>query len=47
MKPHALLTALAFAMTANASDLPTPPDVEKKPHVVKAPHGAERRDEYY
>ena len=47
MKPHALLTALAFAMTANASDLPTPPDVEKKPHVVKAPHGAERRDVYY
>ena len=47
MKPHALLTALAFAMTANASDLPTPPDVEKKPHVVKAPHGAERRDDYY
>ena len=47
MKPHALLTALAFAMTANASDLPTPPDVEKKPHVVKAPHGATREDEYY
>ena len=36
-------------MTSNAiaSDLPQPPDVAKKPHVVKAPHGAERNDEYY
>ncbi|KAF1712648.1 oligopeptidase B [Pseudoxanthomonas kalamensis DSM 18571] len=25
----------------------TPPDAEKRPHVVKAPHGAERNDEYY
>ena len=47
MKPHALLIALAFAMTANASDLPVPPDAAKKPHVVKAPFGAERQDEYY
>jgi len=47
MKPHALLIALAFAMTAHASDLPAPPDVAKKPHVVKAPFGAERQDEYY
>ena len=31
----------AFAATA------TPPDVARKPHVVKAPHGAERNDEYY
>ncbi|MDI1254012.1 S9 family peptidase [Thermomonas sp.] len=47
MKPTALLLALAFAMTAHAADLPTPPDVAKKPHVVKAPFGAERVDEYY
>ncbi|RXQ98762.1 S9 family peptidase [Pseudoxanthomonas composti] len=25
----------------------TPPDAAKKPHVVKAPFGAERQDEYY
>ncbi|TQD51404.1 S9 family peptidase [Lysobacter aestuarii] len=30
-----------------ANELPAPPDVEKRPHVVKAPHGAERQDEYY
>lgn len=47
MKSTAALFALAFAMTAHAADLPTPPDVAKKPHVVKAPHGAERVDEYY
>jgi len=47
MKPYLLLIALAFAMTANASDLPAPPDVAKKPHVVTAPHGAQRQDEYY
>ncbi len=47
MKSTAALFMLAFAMTAHAADLPTPPDVAKKPHVVKAPHGAERVDEYY
>ena len=49
MKPHALLLALALAMTAptRAADTPTPPDVAKKPHVVRAPFGAERQDEYY
>jgi oligopeptidase B len=47
MKSHALFLALAFAMTAHAADKPTPPDVARKPHVVKAPHGAERQDEYY
>jgi oligopeptidase B len=47
MKPHALLLALGFAMTAHAADLPSPPDVAQKPHVVKAPFGAERQDEYY
>ncbi len=47
MKPHALLFALAFAMTAHASESPVPPDAAKKPHIVKAPFGAERQDEYY
>ena len=49
MKPHALLLALAFAMTTptRAADSPTPPDVAKKPHTVRAPFGAERQDEYY
>ena len=47
MKSHALFLALAFAMTAHASDTPTPPDAAKKAHVVKAPFGAERQDEYY
>ncbi len=45
-----LLTLLIAAlMTSNspAADLSTPPDVAKKPHVVRAPHGAERQDEYY
>ena len=47
MKPHALLIALAIAMNANAADTPTPPDATQKPHTVKAPHGAQRQDEYY
>lgn len=47
----ALLLATTILMTlsttpANAADT-TPPDAEKRPHVVKAPHGAERNDEYY
>ncbi|WP_449446867.1 S9 family peptidase [Thermomonas brevis] len=37
-----LMSSLAPAQTP-----PTPPDAEKKPHVVKAPFGAERQDEYY
>ncbi len=47
MKQHLLFLALAFAMTAHAADTPTPPDAAKKAHVVKAPFGAERQDEYY
>ena len=50
MKLHANLLALALAMTlntANAQSALTPPDIDKRPHVVKAPHGAERNDEYY
>ena len=46
-----LLLATTILMTlshnpASAADA-TPPDAEKRPHVVKAPHGAERKDEYY
>ena len=48
MKPHALIAGL-FLMSslASAQQAPTPPDAAKKPHVVKAPFGAERQDEYY
>ena len=48
MKPTLLLAALmTLSPPTLAQDLPEPPDVEKRPHVVKAPHGAERQDEYY
>ena len=41
--------AMASLMTAsaNAAALPSPPDVEKRPHTVSAPFGAQRQDEYY
>jgi len=43
-----LIAASLMSTSQNtiAADL-SPPDVAKKPHVVKAPHGAERTDEYY
>ncbi|AXK73439.1 S9 family peptidase [Lysobacter sp. TY2-98] len=47
---RAILTLLTLAImttTSNAASLPTPPDVARKPHTVKAPFGAERSDEYY
>lgn len=48
MKPTLLLIALALMTThASAQTPPTPPDAAKKPHVVKAPFGAQRQDEYY
>ncbi|MEJ7746841.1 MAG: S9 family peptidase [Luteimonas sp.] len=49
MKPTTFLfatTLLMTSLTAQAADL-TPPDVAKKAHDVKAPHGAVRNDEYY
>jgi oligopeptidase B len=48
MKAHALIAGL-FLMSslASAQTPPAPPDADKKPHVVKAPFGAERQDEYY
>ena len=50
MKPTFYLLALALMTTtthAAAPTPPTPPDAAKQPHVVKAPFGAERQDEYY
>lgn len=44
-KTFALLMTLP--LTALSADLPPPPDAAKKPHQVKAPHGAIRSDEYY
>ncbi|WP_028838580.1 S9 family peptidase [Thermomonas fusca] len=48
MKSHALIAGLVLMSSlASAQTPPTPPDADKKPHVVKAPFGAERQDEYY
>ncbi|GAB3735657.1 S9 family peptidase [Luteimonas pelagia] len=49
MKPAILLASLLMttATPAPAADLPPPPDAARKPHVVRAPHGAERSDPYY
>ncbi len=47
---HSILLAGLVLMTtaaAQATDLPQPPDVEKKSHAVRAPFGATREDEYY
>ena len=49
--PYAVALALAMTMTTaqaqDANNAPVPPDIVQRPHVVKAPHGAERNDEYY
>ncbi|WP_158982865.1 S9 family peptidase [Lysobacter panacisoli] len=50
MKPtQLLLSALLMSTSATslAASTATPPDAARKPHVVKAPHGAQRNDEYY
>ncbi|MFD0738814.1 S9 family peptidase [Lysobacter koreensis] len=50
MKPTSLLLAASLLMTTSLTAhaaAPTPPDAAKKPHLVKAPHGAQRVDEYY
>ncbi|AWV06172.1 S9 family peptidase [Marilutibacter maris] len=52
MKPSLLLAALLMSLSTAApnvasADPAAPPDVDQRPHVVKAPHGAERQDEYY
>src|SRR5688500_7896567 len=48
MKPTFLILAAALmTSTSLSAQTPTPPDAAKKPYTVKAPHGAERSDEYY
>ena len=48
MKPKALIASLFLMSSIATAQTPTtPPDAAKKPHVVKAPFGAERQDEYY
>lgn len=48
MKPtFLLLLALLMTNNAQAAQMPTPPDVARKPHVVEAPFGATRDDAYY
>ena len=42
--PSLLMT---LSLSTHAAALPPPPDAAPKPHQVKAPHGAVRRDEYY
>src|SRR5574343_205130 len=41
-----LLASLAWSALVSA-ETPKPPAIAKKPHTVTAPHGAERRDDYY
>ncbi|GAA5069389.1 S9 family peptidase [Lysobacter panacisoli] len=38
---------MSTSATSLAASTATPPDAARKPHVVKAPHGAQRNDEYY
>lgn len=45
--PFAMSILMTSMSVASAAHLPVPPDVVKKPHVVKAPFGAEREDDYY
>ena len=42
-----LALSMTLPLSALSADLPPPPDAAKKPHQVKAPHGATRSDEYY
>ena len=45
---HFLLSALLMSTSATTlAATATPPDAARKPHAVKAPHGAQRNDEYY
>ena len=43
----AIALSMTLPLSALSADLPPPPDAAKKPHPVKAPHGATRNDEYY
>lgn len=42
-----LLLASLMTSTVTAAIPPVPPDAAKHPHVVKAPFGATRNDDYY
>jgi oligopeptidase B len=43
----AIALSMTLPLSALSAELPPPPDAAKKPHQVKAPHGATRNDEYY
>jgi len=45
MKGYSLLLPLVFAM--NMAQAQTPPDVEKRPHTVKSPHGERQGGDYW
>ncbi len=51
MKPLPALLAVTLLMStplsSTAATTATPPDAARKPHVVTAPFGAQRQDEYY
>ncbi len=47
VKPALFLLVASLMMNTAVAAMPTPPDVAKRPHTVKAPFGAERQDEYY
>lgn len=42
-----MILAMLTASGAVAQEAPKPPTAAKKPHIVKAPFGAERQDPYY
>jgi len=42
-----LLLASLMTTSAHAATPPVAPDAEKRPHIVKAPFGATRNDDYY
>ena len=47
VKPTLCLLVASLMINSAIAATPTPPDVEKRPHTVKAPFGAQRQDEYY
>ncbi|WP_455357585.1 hypothetical protein, partial [Streptomyces sp. SYSU K217416] len=47
MKPLLCLLVASLMINTAAASQSTPPDVEKRPHTVTAPFGAQREDVYY
>ena len=47
MKSALCFLVASLMMNTAVAATPTPPDVAKRTHTVKAPFGAERQDEYY